>query len=449
MNGNILIVDDEPGALKLLKDILNAKGYHVRPFNNGALALRSIEAEAPELILLDMRMPGMDGLEVCRRIKADEHSRDIPVIFISAATDVQDKINAFQAGGGDYITKPFQKEEVLARVKVHVSLHRSMREIKRIDEALRKSEAQLKMAQAVAHLGRLEWDLDTGRIALSEEVNRIFGLDPPQEAISYDDFLQIVHPDDRACVAGRPRKALQECAPEHDCGCEWEYRITLPDGGLRVVQSKGKCFHSTVNGRIHFGAAQNGFQGVTHTKILEVVQDITKRKELEWQLEQQANTDSLTGCHNRRRFLELAEQEFARLHRYGNAMSLLMLDLDYFKRINDAHGHAVGDLVLKKLVKTCTGILRTVDVLGRLGGEEFAVMLPETAAGHALEVAERLRDAIAGTEIASANTPAFHFTASIGVASADENDASVDEIIKRADQALYKAKHAGRNKVCA
>ena len=139
MTGNILIVDDDPSALKLLREILTSVGHLVRPFNNGELALRSLMVDTPELIVMDIRMPGMTGFEVCRRIKEVDRLRDVPVIFISAASDMEDKIKAFEEGGVDYITKPFQKEEVLARVRTHIALNQTIQRLKKVSEALQKS----------------------------------------------------------------------------------------------------------------------------------------------------------------------------------------------------------------------------------------------------------------------------------------------------------------------
>lgn len=208
MIGSVLIVDDESGSLKLLKDILMGECHHVRAFNNGELALRSVEIEAPDVILLDMRMPEMNGLEVCQRLKEKPHLRDIPVIFISGASDVEDKMRAFQAGGVDYITKPFQKEEVIARVKTHVSLNQTLQELKRVAEALDKSEKSLKMAQSIAQLGHWEWHLETGEFYWSEEMFHILGFEFQDIPTSYEAFLQRVHPDDRESVEEYLNQAL-------------------------------------------------------------------------------------------------------------------------------------------------------------------------------------------------------------------------------------------------
>ncbi|MBP1771643.1 MAG: diguanylate cyclase, partial [Holophagaceae bacterium] len=164
-------------------------------------------------------------------------------------------------------------------------------------------------------------------------------------------------------------------------------------------------------------------------------------------LEQEARTDPLTGCANRRHFLQKATQEFARLQRYGGELAVFMLDLDHFKAVNDRFGHAAGDATLVALAKTCTAILRLEDVVGRWGGEEFVVLLPETGHDRAVEVAERLCGAVAATPIAPPGGPPFHVTASLGVASWSLGDTDVDVILGRADRAMYEAKHAGRNRV--
>ncbi|MGZ4999077.1 MAG: diguanylate cyclase [Methylomonas sp.] len=444
MTSNILIIDDDPNALKLLKDILTVEGHHVRPFNNGELALRSAEAEAPDLILLDIRMPGMDGFEVCRRLKENLRLTGIPVIFISAANDLEDKVRAFQAGGVDYITKPFQKEEVIARVKTHVMLHQSLREMKRITQILSKSEASLRMAQAIAHLGHWEWDAQSENFYWSEETYRIFGYEPQRFPANYASFLNVVHPDDRERVTNCLNQA------QAGSGFDIEYKIVLPTGEIRVVHSKGQAvkFDNDQQPKI-MGTIQYFPQyGQDQATMVGVIEDITERKQLETQLERQANTDFLTGCASRRHFLEHAAEELHRIHRYGGELSLLMLDLDHFKMINDRYGHYAGDLTLKMLVSVCRDLLREVDLMGRLGGEEFAIMLPETSGQSALEVARRLCKAVGLSEVRLPTQVTLHFTTSIGVASLSADDEHIESLIDRADRALYKAKREGRNRVC-
>jgi diguanylate cyclase (GGDEF)-like protein/PAS domain S-box-containing protein len=167
------------------------------------------------------------------------------------------------------------------------------------------------------------------------------------------------------------------------------------------------------------------------------------------ELERRAYSDYLTGLANRRHFLELAESELARHLRYGRELSILMLDVDRFKQVNDTYGHKVGDLVLKNLSDVCRATLRNVDIVGRMGGEEFAVLLPETGSEHAMDAAERLRTAIAAAQVTLSGGLPLHSTASIGVATLSEKDADIDMLLNQADQALYRAKGEGRNRVRA
>jgi diguanylate cyclase (GGDEF)-like protein len=169
--------------------------------------------------------------------------------------------------------------------------------------------------------------------------------------------------------------------------------------------------------------------------------------ELQRELEREAHTDVLTGCVSRRHFLDVTRLELARSRRHEEEVSLLMLDLDHFKAINDSHGHLVGDLVLQKVVQVCTAALRSEDTIGRLGGEEFAILLPETGRDKAMEVAERLCAGLAATEVPLDGEPAIRFTVSIGVATLTADDFSVSAMLDRADHALYKAKRRGRNRV--
>ncbi|MCB1666285.1 MAG: GGDEF domain-containing protein [Pseudomonadales bacterium] len=178
--------------------------------------------------------------------------------------------------------------------------------------------------------------------------------------------------------------------------------------------------------------------------------DITERKKLEAQLERQAHIDYLTNLNNRGYFIELAEDELNRAIRYTHPMSLLMLDVDHFKRVNDTYGHKQGDKVLMELARVCVDTLRDTDIAGRLGGEEFAFLLPETDREEALEVAERLREVLAATAVGTDNgEEALHFTVSIGISTFGPELDTVDILLNSADKALYRAKKAGRNRVCA
>lgn len=182
-------------------------------------------------------------------------------------------------------------------------------------------------------------------------------------------------------------------------------------------------------------------------EILSVGNDITGRRHMEAELRRLATTDSLTGAFNRRRFFQKARQEFLRHQRYGHHFSVLLMDLDHFKKINDTHGHPAGDSVLKIFVDTCHRIFRVTDIFGRTGGEEFSAVLPETDAAAAIRVAERLRDRVMNSRIDIGTEDPIRFTVSVGLTALEEDDVTLESMIRRADKALYDAKRKGRNRV--
>ncbi len=184
-----------------------------------------------------------------------------------------------------------------------------------------------------------------------------------------------------------------------------------------------------------------------HIELHGVTRDISERKLLQQELEYHAHIDYLTGVNNRGQFMRLAEQELARTVRYGGDLSNFMVDVDHFKKINDTHGHKSGDLVLKKFAELCQETLRGMDIIGRMGGEEFAVLLPETGVEQALEVAERLREKLASASVATEGGLAIRFTVSIGVTCMKSKNENMDVLLMNADKALYVAKKTGRNKV--
>jgi len=313
---------------------------------------------------------------------------------------------------------------------------------RRTEEALRKREESLKIAQSIAHLGHWEWEIKSGRVRWSDETYRILGFEPNTIEPSHDLLLQQVHPDDRENVDTCLKGALRsECF-------DTEFRILLADGTPRTMHARGEVLRdSTVGEPRVIGTLQEVGERMP-TEILGVIQDITERKALESKLEQEARTDALTGCTNRRHFIELSTHEMARARRYGHDLSLLMIDIDHFKEVNDRYGHRAGDLALKHLVQICKKELREEDLVGRLGGEEFAILLPETSGARALEVAERTRVAVATTEIRS-NGETIRITISLGVTTQRSADTDIDALLNRADRALYAAKTAGRNQVCS
>lgn len=254
-------------------------------------------------------------------------------------------------------------------------------------------------------------------------LNRLTGLS--DQELKQRISLLTIHEQDRSLAAAMMKEAF-------DSGyAKAELRVPTHERGVRLY-----CM------------ATRRFQVANAHYLVGVGVDTTERIAKERELEREARTDPLTQVANRGYFLEMARQEFARCDRYGHPLSLLMIDIDHFKVVNDTHGHHAGDVALQALVRTSRQALRDWDIMGRLGGEEFAVLLPETDADQALLVAERLRQTVAATSIAFDPENSVCITVSAGVVTVCEDDTEVDSLLDRADRALYAAKRGGRNKVC-
>jgi len=221
--------------------------------------------------------------------------------------------------------------------------------------------------------------------------------------------------------------------------------VCAGNSGILEFPIKGK--KGTIRWLETHATPLRGEKGTT-ISLLGITRDITEHKLFRQELEQQARIDYLTGVNNRGYFMQLADLELARAKRYGGSLSIFMMDIDFFKKVNDSHGHKVGDIVLKKLTEVCRESLREVDIIGRIGGEEFAILLPETEQDEAVEVAERLRAAIASAKVPLESGLPLHFNVSIGVASLVTRDDNMDVLLNQADRALYEAKNSGRNRVC-
>jgi diguanylate cyclase (GGDEF)-like protein/PAS domain S-box-containing protein len=302
------------------------------------------------------------------------------------------------------------------------------------EEALRHERALTGRIAEISPVGILLVNR-TGRITFANaNAEKVLGL-PREEIVRRTHDAREWHITD---PAGNPvpeadlpvRRAMSGGQPVYDV----QLAFAWPNGRRQILLS--------INASPLFDQAGE-IEGV-----VVAIEDITERKHMEQELERQAHTDFLTGAASRRHFLARAEEAIRLARRYSHPLSLLMLDLDHFKAVNDTHGHHVGDLVLKALVQVSWQTLRDVDVLGRLGGEEFAILLPETDADHALQVAERLRQTVAAAKVPF-DDGSIDFTVSIGAATLVDSDTDIDTFLNRADEALYEAKRTGRNRVCA
>lgn len=295
---------------------------------------------------------------------------------------------------------------------------------------LRSGEEQLRLVLEGADLGFWDWNIATGEVARNERWTTLLGYEDDEIRRSRRKWEDFIHPDDR----DRVRQSISDVLEGRSIAHKLEYRMLHKDGSIRWIFDQANVMARDEHGR--------------PTRMSGTHSDVTERKQLETELQHQAHIDYLTGVSNRGRFMAQGELELGRATRYGSPLSLLMLDIDLFKQVNDTHGHKAGDMVLKKLAEVCGETLREVDVVGRLGGEEFAILLPETDMKSATEAAERLRAAVKAARVSLDDGLALAFSISIGVTARVSDDENMEVLLNRADKALYEAKNTGRDRVC-
>jgi len=290
------------------------------------------------------------------------------------------------------------------------------------------SESQFRSVLENAPIGMALVTLDNRFIQVNRALCNIVGYS--RDELMQRSFEAITHPDDQPSDDAFNRQMETGEIRSY----EVEKRYLHKDGHVIWVQLSGALLFD---------------ENDAPRQIIKQIQDITPRKALEQQLEYQAHIDSLTGIANRGYFLELAQQELARCRRYGRTLAIAMADIDHFKHVNDTYGHQAGDIVLREFSQLWGSMLREVDLIGRVGGEEFAILFPETDDRQAVEVSNRLREALASLPITVApDVPPLHVTISLGVTVLADADSDIYMLLKRADQALYDAKKGGRNRVC-
>ncbi|MGD1716169.1 GGDEF domain-containing response regulator [Dapis sp. BLCC M172] len=409
---SILIVDYHPENLKLLGNVLVKAGYNLNFATNCQEARQKISHLHPNLILFDLKVAEDNGCGVCHQLQEDLKHQHIPMIFMTVNKERKYLNYNFELGVIDYLQKPFDYEEVLAKVKTHLI-------IKQKSDELKESEAKLNTIITHLYDGILIIDRHGVVKFANPAAARIFGQ--PLEALlnhslgipiltSDKALLDFIHPNGKLGVA------------EITVGkTEWQGE-TVDIICLRDVSDRQKVMEE-----------------------LEVA--LTKQKELSEELEKQATTDGLTNIYNRRQIMKLAAQEFDRSIRYQHPFSILMMDIDKFKIINDTYGHQIGDRVIIEMVKAVLKNIRKVDILGRLGGDEFMAILPETNQKQAVEVAERICLGMREIEI-TFEAEIIKVYTSIGVASYSEEIINLEDMISYADKALYQAKRGGRNQFC-
>ncbi|NBC31331.1 MAG: PleD family two-component system response regulator [Alphaproteobacteria bacterium] len=451
MSARVLVVDDVLPNVKLLEAKLSREYFDVLTASNGPEALEKADAEAPDIVLLDVMMPGMDGFEVCNKLKANPRTRHIPVVMVTALSDVSDRVRGLEAGADDFLTKPVNDVALFARVRSLVRLKMMMdewrlRETTSGELGVLSSDAsereQSGDAAKVLVVEDNPLDLDKIAQTLTDTGDSVASTETCKQGLDLalgEDFELVV-----VSLTLLEEDGLRLCSQlrSHDRTRQTPIVLLADDGDIPRV-AKG----------LELGANDYLVKPIDRNELLARVRTQIRRKRYQDRLRSNyeeslsmALTDSLTGLFNRRYLSVHLQRVIGRVAETRKAVSAIMFDIDYFKRVNDTHGHAVGDEVLREVASRVSRNLRNFDMVARYGGEEFVVIMPDAPLESAGLVAERLRQRIE-TEPFRVSTPAgqLEITISLGVASTEDSGEPPDSLIRRADEALYEAKGQGRN----
>ena len=452
MTARILVVDDIVSNVKLLEAKLTAEYFEVLTAGSGEQALARVAAEVPDIVLLDVMMPGMDGFEVCRRIKTNPKVAHIPVVMVTALDQPSDRVTGLEAGADDFLTKPVDDFALFARVRSLVRLKMMTDEL-RMREATGQSMGLTEAAETM-----VEPD-PSGRILIVED--RPESVAWFRTALEQNNELVDVSTFDEALVRARGGDfdlvVVSLGIRSFDGLRLCSHLRSLPEvrnSPILVLVSDGEsrkliqAFDMGVNDYLMRPVDKNELLARVRTQLRKKRYSDKLRHNVQLSLEM-AITDPLTGLHNRR-YMSSHLDTLMRGASPTKPLSFLILDIDYFKSVNDTHGHDVGDEVLREFANRIAANVRGIDLACRHGGEEFVVVMPDTDGGFAFTVAERLRQSIESTPIKIGRAPnALNITVSIGMASSTGSPDTADQLLRRADQALYRAKREGRNRVIA
>jgi len=448
MTARILIVDDVPANTRLLEAKLNAEYYQIATAHDGFEALRLAQGWQPDLVLLDVMMPELDGYETCRRLKADATTHHIPVVMVTALGEPSERLRGLEAGADDFLTKPVEYDTLLARVKSLVRLKRMLDEWRVRGETARALGLvnEVPGIPSVAGARALvvdDWDL--GALAVQDALARE-GILPGRAAGETEAMaLTAAIPFDLIVLSLsmsnedplRLASRLRAADTTHEIPL---LLIAEPEQRDRILRG----FDLGANDWIVRPVDDNELRVRARNQIRRKFYQDQLRADLGQALEM-ALTDPLTGLYNQRYLMRHLRGLMSAGQTKG--LGVLMLDVDHFKSVNDRFGHAAGDKALKAIAEALRGRTRVFDSIARYGGEEFVVVMPGASELDAVTAGERLRSAIESMPFHPSAGVTHKLTVSIGVAYTDRREITAEALLQSADKAMYRAKNAGRNRV--
>jgi two-component system cell cycle response regulator len=451
MTARVLVVDDILSNVKLLEAKLTAEYFDVVTAFNGLEALQRMEEHEPDIVLLDVMMPGMDGFEVARRIKSNPKTAHVPVVMVTALDQPSDRVAGLDAGADDFLTKPVDDAALFARV-------RSLVRLKMMTDELRMRETTGQSMGLIDPAQTLVENNPPGRILVVEDrpesvawfkgalqdTNEISAVDSFEEAVVRvrgGDYDLIV-----VSLGLRSFDGLRLCSqlrslPE---GRNVPILVLVSDGDRRKLN---QALEMGVNDYLTRPIDKNELMARVRTNLRKKLYADRLRHNVQLSLEM-AITDQLTGLHNRRYMSRHLDTLVSGAQKSGKPLAFLILDIDHFKAVNDTHGHDIGDEVLHEFANRISANVRGIDLACRFGGEEFVVVMPDTDMDFASSVAERLRKSVETNPFVISRAPGkLNITISIGIAASLRQGDTAEALLHRADQALYRAKREGRNRV--
>lgn len=452
MSALILVVDDTPANVMLLEAKLTNEYYDVVTAVDGYEAIKQAKEHSPDLILLDVMMPGMDGFETCRKMKSDPEISHIPVVMVTALNSAEDRVNGLQAGADDFLTKPIDDAALMARV-------RSLVRIKTlIDELRLRDQTGAEMGVLGNDSNSFVMDVSGSRILLIDDdlvqskymVDALVQKYQVQQVSKIDDTMKVAVEGQFDCVLVSTQLAeVDGLRLSMHLKTKDELRhvplIIMVDEEERDVMLKG--LELGVNDYISLPVDLNELHARLQTQIRrKKFQDALKSNYQ--QTISMAITDGLTGLYNRHFLSTHLNNMVKQALQTNRPLSHIILDVDKFKPVNDTYGHDVGDEVLVQLGKIIINAIRSADLAARYGGEEFVVLMPETDIFDAAEVAERIRISVEKTPFKVSHAVGhLNLSVSVGVSHLRNDGDTAAELHKRADEALYRCKENGRNQV--